>query len=168
MRFWKITDEQTFKNAKEFIDNCNKLQKKNEKQLKEIVPFEWNQYMGHGKGSGFNLLVDYDGFVPKDKSITKLDGWKTDKKYNIVFIPDLRTKKGKEIKEKLKNLNKVWFKDVFTAIDLKQEDLRRFTVPYLFLSTDKKEIFLKTSDEQKVDKKRFEEVTLSYVENKID
>ena len=167
MRFYKITDSETVLKALAFIERCDKLQKENEKKLKEIVPFEWVSYFGHGMGSGFNLLVDYEGFVPKNKAIIQVDGWKKNKDDNTVFVPNKVTKKGKEDAKKLSELNKVWYREVFDVIDIKQEDLRRFTVPRLFLSKDKTEIYFKTSFEQKIDVKRFEEVTLTYVESKL-
>jgi len=86
MRFWKITDQTTFEKALDFKNRCAQIEKENENKLKDIVPFNWSTFYGYDKGSGFNLLIDYEGFVPKDKHLEIPVGWKKLKGNEEVFI----------------------------------------------------------------------------------
>jgi len=167
MRIYKITDEKTFNAALEFIQKCDKLQKENEQKLKDIVPFKWTSYLGHDRQSGFNKLVDYTGFVPSEKLEEIPSGWKLLKGYKDFLVPDKKTKLGKDAAKKISELNRVWFSEIYAVLGIEKEDLRRFTVPHLYLSKDKKEIYFKTDIEQEVDTEKFEEVTITYVQSKL-
>lgn len=156
-RYYKIINEENFKKADSLLDEIKLLNSANKEFVKEAIPFENINFYGYT--SCGTLFIK--GFSPLDKTIY-FEGFK--QKKDGIFYPNKQTKKGKEIQKILNNQKTI---DFFDIINILQDDVtipnKSFTSPMLYkLKTD--EIVLQCDSNVKLDKQKYEEITLTYLE----
>jgi len=103
--YYKITDQQSaaYQEIKSKLDEWQSKREQAHKILKATVEFEWEQCLS--STSPWNLIGEYAAFKPVDDTYEPEKHWKPySKQYPRHFEPDGRTKKGKQIKEKLSDL----------------------------------------------------------------
>lgn len=166
MRLYKIIDEKRKQDAVEFYNHLEEQRVANNKEiLANITCFEWDQYLGYQ--GGLQLLPTYTGFFPKQKLKQPPQGWKFHKDHSDCIMPDKRTKEGKRIAKQLDELVNYRFHTIYDKLNIIVHHNGRFTIPGLIMSHDKSEIYLKLDAKVELKKKDFEEVTLTYVKEKI-
>lgn len=167
MRIYKIINTDKITAAKDFLVECDKQTEANYETIRnEITPFEWESWFGYS--SGFSLLPRFTGFKPEPPLKEVPKGWKPYKDEPSVLVPNGRTKIGREAAKKLRNLPNWHYPKIYQVLSIKEQDhVGRFTIPELRITEDKSEVFLITDDRVKLDKADFEEVTQTYVEEKL-
>lgn len=163
MRIYKIINEKKFEGAKTFLAEVNRQGKENiDIVSNKVTPFKWKKCLVQPEG--FQLLPTYMGFVPETELTEVPEGWMYDKKFPTVLVPNKRTKIGKQAVKDIKALQNFAFYSVYLAIDIDVELTGKFTLPAYVVAKDNSEIYLVIDDRVKLEKKDFEEVTVSYVE----
>lgn len=169
MRFYKLTDEKVIESATSFLEKLEKQQEENLKNIHEnITPFDWDHYFGR-EGGGFFLLTRYVGFAPKQELKEIPKGWRIHKEHENVLVPNARTRIGKKVRKQLDDLPNIYYPRIYEIVGIEDPNLiGRFYTPSLFKSNDETEIFF--GCDPKLDMRPisgFEEVTLTYVEEKL-
>lgn len=166
MRIYKIINSGLIDNAKCFLEEYNTLKEEKLETIKKIVPFEWSSF--YRSGSTFNLLPDYISFKP----ITPLDevpkGWIEDKEAPGYFKPNRRTKIGKDFIRIQNEIKSLRFDEPDSFLNIEFDYFGRFTPPMIYDSWDKEEFYYGCDSRIKLNKEDFEEVTISYVEERIN
>lgn len=163
MRIWKIVNEELFNKAMSLYKNIQGGSKMNKLKWKQNVPFEWEQY--YEQPPGFNACTTVLGVLPKDPKQVLPKGWRMSKDRGAV--PDVRTKEGKAVAELLEPVV-VYFEKITDALNISFSAYGRFTIPKLYRSKDKQELYLVLGREVDLsDDTDYEEVTESYVNKKL-
>lgn len=163
MRFYKIVDSDLQKKAFAFVAEKEALEAENLLKVENKIPFKFNKYLA---GPSFSLVPRYVAFKPTEKiGIPK--GWKPRKEHRGFIEPDARTKQGREIRNFLSELPLLFYPEVYEVLEIQTPNLRKFTIPAIFTDRGKKEVYLKIDDSVDLNPSKFEEVTLTYIKNKI-
>lgn len=108
------------------------MKKDNEYLIRKRIGFnlKWENYLGYPDQQGFNRLPDFQGFEFEEPNKADPLTWRLHPKYSGVFIPNTRTKAGREMKKFLsKDLQQSMCFDVFDILGL--EVMGRFKIPYM-------------------------------------
>lgn len=135
--YYKIKNKES-KVYQELFDLRTKelqMEEDNIKAIEEKTGLKWENMFGHQGQQNFNRVSRYSGFEFTEPEKVGLKTWKRHKDYNDVFLPNLRTKSGREMEEFLNNGLKGSRFDKVIKI-LKLQDLRRFTFPYVEIFGD--------------------------------
>ena len=156
--YYKIIDKESdlYKRLHELRTKELEIERNNEKLVKEIVGDDWTYFSGNSGQQNFERCTQYKGFQFNHPENLPPKTWVLDKVYGDkgVYVPNNRTKAGREIKEKLSNLPHSSLIDVFRL--LKCEMYGRFTFPYVEIC-DSGEIVIYMSDRYDLESK-FKEV----------
>jgi hypothetical protein len=111
------------------------IEKENIEVITEKVGLEWKMEFGHTGQQNFrrvSLLMGF-GFLEPEKVDLKI--WKRHKDHNEIFVPNTRTKLGREMQDFLSNgLKSSSYNKVLKI--LKLEQLRKFTFPFVEIVKD--------------------------------
>jgi hypothetical protein len=107
-----------------------KIEKENIKAIEEKTGLKWKNSFGHHGQQNFRRVTSYSGFEFKETEKVDLKIWKQHKQEQSVYVPNTRTKLGREMQEFLNNGLKGSRYDKVIKI-LKLDDLRRFTFPFV-------------------------------------
>lgn len=166
MTIYKIKNKEKKEKIKNFLLKLKKLKKQRLKTIQsEITPFEWSEYLGFE--SGLDMLPTYLGFKPKAVLEKPPEGWRFDKDHSQFLVPSKRYKKGKEIGKKLENLENFSFYEIERMLNLKLTKLGRFTIPKLYLSKNKKAVYLVCDSSIVLESKEYKEVTKKHLKSKL-
>jgi len=135
--FYKIInqDSEVFKQLHQMRLEETQMQEKNEKTIQEKIGLEYQNFLGHNGQQNFRRLRMYDGFEFKDPDKVCLKTWKLHPNYKTFFIPNRRTKLGREMAYFLNNeLEFSWFQRPLEI--LKIEETNRFRFPYVEILGD--------------------------------
>lgn len=163
MRLYKIINDEKKVDASKFIKEMADQNKANSENIQNnITPFPWTLYSGWD--GGFNLLTTYHGFKPEGGIPEEIPtGWKIDKDNAEILTPNLRTKLGRSIRDQLRELKNWSFHKIYDVLNIQVDTLGRFTIPGLYVSQNKEEVYLKIDAKVDLSEEDFEEVTLTYV-----
>lgn len=130
--YYKITNKESevYKKFYELKQEEHKMAENNKKAVEDAVELEYDRFLGHLGQQNLSRTTEYEGFefLEPDKVDPKI--WKKHKEYKDIFIPNRRTKKGKEMSEFLLNgLEKSCFDVIHDILGL--EVYGRFTFPFL-------------------------------------
>lgn len=135
--YYKIInkDSEVYKKLYELRQKELQFEKDNLKLIEEKTGLKWGNYMGDAGQQTFSRLPEYIGFefLEPEKVNSKI--WKRHEKHNDIFIPNCRTKLGREISEFLSNgLNKSRYSIVFDILNVSHNGI--FTFPFAEVVSD--------------------------------
>jgi hypothetical protein len=112
------------------------MEEDNLKAVNEKVGLEFNLYLGRKGQQNFNRVTSYSGFCFLKPEKVDLKIWKEDKFNPGCFIPNRKTKSGREMAQFLNNgLKGHWFGVVYDALGLKRP-LGKFSFPFIDICAD--------------------------------
>ena len=157
--YFKITDKEseTYKKLYELRSEELKMEADNEAAVKKLIGDDWTTFLGYPGQQNFGRVTLYEGFEFKHPENLPPKTWKLDKKHGDkgIYVPDSRTKHGREIKEALNNLPTSSVKKVFSILGCELSG--RFTFPYVEICKDGAIVFL-MSDRYSKDIRKFPEI----------
>lgn len=104
------------------------IEKDNEEAIKEKTGLKWKEFLGHYGQQNFRRTTQYSGFVFTEPD--KVDSKIWNKQEDGVFVPNKRTKLGREMSEFLMNgLTGSRYDKPFKILKIPKQ--RRFTFPYI-------------------------------------
>jgi len=165
--YYKITNKESevYKQLHALRTEELKIEEDNIKAIEEKTGLTWNNSFGHHGQQTFRRVSSFQGFEFKEVEKINPKIWKQHKEENTIYVPNTRTKLGREMREFLNNgLKGSNLKKVIRILEL--EDLRKFSFPYLEIAGDVIIIFLGNGHEPKDDnvieitKKEFHEFKL--------
>lgn len=165
MRIWKVIDPVKIEIVRALVQEIKAGSKSNVELWENLAPFEFTQYY---RGSTFNKCNSVAGVVPADENVELPKGWLKTKDRGVV--PNGRTKEGKELQREIDtNTVQIPYFRIYYAAGLKDRDAGRFTIPGVYEAADGTEVYVSLDSKHDLSKdKNFEEVTQSYVEEKIN
>jgi hypothetical protein len=124
---------------------------------------EWDSFLGYNSQQTWNRVTEYIGFKFNEPEKVDLTIWKEDPKHKGIFIPNRRTKKGKEMAAFLNNgLQGHRFDIVFQILGI--EHRNKFNFPFVEICKDVIILFLgedyniESEDIIEITKKEFYEI----------
>lgn len=124
------------------------IQEDNEKAIEEKTGLKFKTFLGDNGQQNFRRVRQYTGFKFTTPDKVDLKIWKTDAEHKEIFVPNRKTKLGREMAEFLLNGLKGSRYDKVWEI-LKLEHLRKFTFPYVEIVGEVILIYLSDSQEPK-------------------
>lgn len=113
------------------------IEKENIEAIAEKVGLEWEMEFGHIGQQNFIRVSSLMGFGFLETEKVDLKIWKQHKEHKDIFVPNTKTKLGREMQEFLSNgLKKSRYDKVLKI--LKLEELRKFTFPFVEIEKRKK------------------------------
>ena len=143
-----------------------KIEKQNREAVKNVVGRDWDNYLGRAGQQNFWRVTQYTGFAFKHPERLPGKTWKQHKEYSDIYVPNLRTKNGKQIKHFLDHLPGSSIQKVFSILGCHLDG--RFTFPYVEIGKDDVIVFYmsdrfddvlsKNKDIIEITKREFEEL----------
>lgn len=81
------------------------IEQDNLQYVRNLVGDDWNTYLGQVGQQNFLRVTNYEGFAFRHPENLPAKTWKEHKEGHGVYVPDLRTKKGREMRKALDKLN---------------------------------------------------------------
>ena len=166
--YYKITntDCDIYKKLYNLRTNEKEIDKRNEAKIKEIVGDDWEECVGWFGQQNIWRCTRYSGFKFNHPENINHKAWKKHKEYEGFFVPDRRTKAGREISDLLRN--GLEHSSVITAIEIFEcEITQSYAYPFIetckdgcivvFMS-DKFDLENKFSDMIEITKREFEQL----------
>ena len=132
------------------------MELKNTASVIEKTGLNFKDFYGRKGQQNFNRVTSFSGFEFTEVEKVDLKIWKRHSEYNEIFIPNNRTKLGREMQDFLNNGLEGNRFDVINDI-LGLESLRRFTFPFVEIVGEK--IILYLDDQYDLDDKDIIEIT---------
>lgn len=163
--YYKIGNKEckVYKQLHELRTNELKIQEENEKAIKLKTGLKFKIFLGDGGQQHWRRVRQYTGFKFTTPNKVDLKIWNIDSKHKEIFVPNRKTKLGREMREFLLNgLRGSNYNKVFEI--LKLEHNKRFTFPYveivngiiiLFIGND---LNPKNKDLVEITKREFDEL----------
>nr|DAI89499.1 MAG TPA: hypothetical protein [Caudoviricetes sp.] len=125
-----------------------KIEKDNIKAIEEKTGMTWDKSFGNHGQQTFRRVSSYQGFQFKETEKIDAKIWKQHKEHKELYVPNTRTKVGREMQEFLNNgLQGSRYDKVIEILEL--EELRSFTFPFVEIVDDLIIIFLGDGHEPK-------------------
>ena len=122
------------------------IEKDNDKAISEKIPYKWEGFLGESGQQTISRVRKYIGFEFTNPSEVDLKIWKEHKEHKGCYIPNKRTKLGKEMNHFLSyELGSSFFKNVFEILGV--ESHRRFTFPYVEIAGDTVLVYLGNNED---------------------
>jgi hypothetical protein len=138
--------------------------KENEKTLDEKIGLKFETYLGHHGQQNFRRTTQYIGFEFTEPEKVDMKLWQKHKEHSGIFIPNKRTKAGRDMAEFLANgLKSSHYKKPIQILGLPEQ--RRFTIPFVEIVGDLILIYLDNNSEPKdeniieITKREFEQLS---------
>lgn len=157
--YYKIENKEceVYKKLHEMRTNEIQWGKENEKAIEEKTGLKWDLFLGREGQQTFNRVTNYSGFVFLEPEKVDLKIWKKTKEYKGGFIPNKKTKLGREMAQFLSNgLKGHWFNIVFDILGL-EHPYGKFSFPYVEICGEIIVIFL--SDNNRPEDENIIEIT---------
>lgn len=151
--YYKIENKEceVYKQLFELRTKELQYEKDNKKAIDEKTGLKWQNSFGHHGQQNFSRVSSYSGFEFKEVEKVDLKIWKEHKDYSGIFIPNTRTKLGREMQDFLQgNMQRSNYNRVFEI--LKVETGRKFTLPYVEITKDKNIILFLGYEQEPKDK----------------
>ena len=135
--YYKIENKESkyYKDLYELRTKEKQIESNNLALLKEKIGLEWDGLFGVGGQQHFSRVTEYMGFKFKDADKVDPKVWVRNGKYNFVFVPNLKTKAGREMRDFLNSMKRSCYINVHEAVGHK-ETFSRFNFPYLEIGKD--------------------------------
>lgn len=168
--YYKITnkDSKVYKQLYNLRKKEQEIEESNKKLVKELIGQDFTYFIGKAGQQNFHRVTQYSGFEFKHPEKLPPKVWVLDKQYGDKggYVPNRRTKAGREMLEKLRTLPHSSIIDVFRI--LKCELSGRFAFPYveickddvivLYMSERYDDVLSKNKDIIEITKREFEEL----------
>lgn len=135
--YYKITNKdcEVYKKLHDLRTQEKKIEKENIKSIEEKTGLKWKHSFGNHGQQNFRRVTSYAGFKFLEPEKVDLKVWKQHKEHQEIFVPNVRTKLGREMQEFLWNgLEGSNYNRVIEI--LKLADLRKFSFPYVEITKD--------------------------------
>lgn len=137
--YYKITntESEVFKRLKELRERELRIEDENEQAIKDKTGLTYDSFLGHSGQQNFRRVTQYSGFEFKetDKIDTKI--WSESKEHKGIYVPNRRTKLGREMSQFLANgLKGSMYRYVFEILNINIRPAHRFTYPYVEIVDD--------------------------------
>jgi hypothetical protein len=135
--YYKIENKEceVYKQLHELRTKELKIEKDNISSIEEKTGLKWKNSFGHHGQQNFRRVTSYAGFEFTEPKKVDLKIWKEHKEEKNIYVPNTRTKLGREMEEFLRNgLQGSDYRNVIKI--LKLDDLRRFKFPYVETTKD--------------------------------
>ena len=111
------------------------IEKRNKEAIQKKIALPWEQFLGI-KGQQNFLRVDiYNGFRFENPKDVDLNTWREHKDHKGIFVPNKRTKQGKEMNEFLLNkLESSWYQKPLKILSI--DSVGKFSYPFIEISGD--------------------------------
>lgn len=116
-------------------------EKENKEAICAKIGLKWDKYLGHRGQQNFKRTTTYSGFIFKEPEKVDPKVWIKHKSQEGGFVPNTRTKAGKEMAKFLNETKGHWFNMVFYILGL-EHPCGRFTFPYVEICGDVIVIFM--------------------------
>ncbi|MCR5588024.1 MAG: hypothetical protein K6F72_00225 [Bacteroidales bacterium] len=131
--YYKIINKNSdlYKKLHELRTKELELEKNNNNLVKEIVGDDWNEFVGHVGQQNFMRCTRYKAFRFRHPENLPPKTWVLDKEFGKdgAYIPNNRTKAGREIREKLDNMPHSSIIRVFEILECEMSG--RFAYPFV-------------------------------------
>ena len=141
------------------------IEEENKQAIKDKTGLDFQEFLGHQGQQTFSRVTEYHGFRFLSEKGVQSNIWNKHKEIEGVFVPNNRTKAGREMANFLANgLKKSNFQSVLSILGCEDSINGRFTFPYVHIAGDIIILFLSNSCEPKDDnvieitKKEFNEI----------
>lgn len=115
--------------------------KDNLKEIENRIGLEFGNFLGDTGQQNFRRVTQYRGFEFLEPDKVDLKIWQKHKSHQNIFIPNTRTKVGREMSDFLLNgLKSSSFDDVFDILKIKHA--RSFILPFMDIAKDVVILFL--------------------------
>jgi len=148
--YYKITnkDSKVYQELHALRTKELKIEEDNIKAIEEKTGMTWGNSFGNHGQQTFRRVSSYQGFEFKETEKIDPKIWKQHKEHTELYVPNTRTKLGREMQEFLNNgLQGSRYDTVIKILDL--EELRRFTFPFVEIVDDLIIVFLGDDHEPK-------------------
>ena len=156
-------DSKIYKQLYELRTKELAIDKENQKLITEKTGLKWKTFLGHSGQQNFRRTTEYLGFKFTEPAKVDLKTWQIDKEHKDIYVPNRRTKVGREMSQFLFNgLGGSRYSKVFEILKLEQPT--RFTFPFVEIKGDVIIIFLgdgqepKSKDVIEITKREFEQL----------
>lgn len=149
--YYKITNKECniYKKLHELRVKELQIEEENEIAVKEKTGLDWESFLGRQGQQNFRRTTQYSGFKFTDPEKVCLKTWRTDSDIKDCFVPNRKTKLGREMSQFLLNgLKSSNYGKVYEI--LKLDHSNRFCFPYVDIRNEIVFIYLK--DEKPKDK----------------
>jgi len=146
--YYKIENKncEVYKKLRALREKERKIEKDNKKSIEEKIPYKWKSFYGHSGQQNFGRVTIYSGFCFSNPDIVDTKVWKELPDGKGCFIPNRRTKAGRDMTEFLLNgLARSNFYCLWEILDL--PELGRFVFPFLEIVDNTLILFLDDKQE---------------------
>lgn len=170
--YYKMTnvDSPQYKELREFRENEIKIEVENKKTIQDIVKHDFDKFRGRQGQASFDRVTRWSGFLFKEPDKVDSNVWRTDPENKGGYLPNKRTKQGKEMAKQLESMPS---SSLFTFIELLEIEMTgRFSYPFLFVCGDTLLFYIDDAFEPKgkdfieITKKEFEETREKFPEKR--
>ena len=123
------------------------IEEENKKAIAAKIPYEYESFYGYHGQQSMSRISEYIGFYFNEPDKIDKSVWIPSKDDPDIYIPNNRTKAGKEMKSFLHSLKKGSFWDVWEVLNL--PEIGRFTLPYVEIINDILCIYVDNKQEPK-------------------
>lgn len=163
--YYKVINQESavYKELRALREIELRMEKENKEAIANKIPYKWNNYFGHPGQQNWNRTTDYLGFVFENPSEVCLKTWKEHKEHPGTYIPNTRTKAGREMRNFLRNLKGHRYDLIFDIVGV-EKAFGTFTFPYLDICEDTLLLYLDKNQEPgdenliEITKKEFESI----------
>jgi hypothetical protein len=164
--YYKVTNNksQVYKDLFAMRTKEYKMQEDNYNAVVKKSGSTFTTFLGGSGQQNFRRVRQYCGFLFEQPEKLDMTAWKKDKVHPEIFIPNRRTKSGREMNEFLLNgLKGNLYTNVFDILSI-TEHFRKFTLPYVEIFGKQILVFLGNDVEPKdknlieITKKEFEAI----------
>ncbi|STD53055.1 hypothetical protein [Empedobacter falsenii] len=150
--FYKIInkDSEVFKKLFDLRTRELAIEEENLQALKDRIGLEWETFFGYPHQQNARRVSQYEGFAFTEHEKVNPKIWVKDKKHQDIYIPNSRTKLGREMREFLWNgLQSSRYSKVFDILKLGSP--RQFAFPVVEITDNAIIIYLGEKQVPKID-----------------
>lgn len=128
------TDSKVYKELMALRIEERSIEEKNREAVKNVVGCDWDEFLGLGGQQNYWRVTRYSGFAFKHPDRLPSKTWKQHIEYPDIYVPDLRTKNGKQIRKFLDELPHSSIQRVFSILECQLSG--QFAYPYVEIGRD--------------------------------
>ena len=149
--FYKITDKQssTYQQLRSIRENEIRIERENAAKVETLLGFPITRFVGRISQNSLERVTIYSGFEFPEGIIPDPKAWKPSKEHRGIYVPNRRTKEGRNIYRQLCSLERsVTFWDIWEIVEA-VSPYGSFQFPKVYLCGDTLLVYL---DEQQTPK----------------
>lgn len=162
--YYKIENKdcKVYKELRAMREKELSIEEENKKAIAEKIPYTYESFYGRSGQQKASRVSSYEGFCFKEPDKIDKQVWKPSKVDSTIFVPNRRTKAGREIIMFLRALKKGSYTNVLEILGLSY--LGAFIFPYVEIAEDILILYIDDSQEPKdenvieITKKEFDSI----------